>query len=43
MIWFLRELLIHFAYIEILEYSNIPYSVSKKSESTFFALKMAKM
>ena len=43
LMWLLRELMIPYAYLETIENSDIPYSVSNKSESTFFALKMAKM
>jgi hypothetical protein len=39
----IRELMIPYNYPQILKYLNKTYSVFKKSESTFFALKIAKM
>ena len=36
LMWLLRELMIPYTYPKILEYLNKPYSVSKKSESSFF-------
>ena len=41
--WLVRELMIPYAYVVMLEYLNITYSVYKKSESTNFCTKMAKM